>query len=326
MKTKAVVAGLLAVILFLFGCSSVPKNSKAILEEQPERMFWKIHAPNGTSIYVLGTIHFGKVGEIPLQDTVLEYFDSADEIYAELSLEDIFNNLPVEMAKKIENSVLFDEEGKPIPITDYLTDAETNFLIDYLTTTMDTSDEIVLYATLIMPPWILLNTLSSDTINTQKYSAEGGIDFILYQRAMDSQRQVQGLDTLETQLDILSFGTREEQMLLLKSTIQSLMAEDSDDSELIETLVNAYYNDDRKAVGSISKMLDMGEDIAGLRTDFFDDYADMIYKNRNKNWANTIKEMLNTPNKTYFIFAGAAHWLGSDNVFEILKDQGVLTY
>ena len=186
------------------------------------------------------------------------------------------------MAKKIENSVLFDEEGKPIPITDSLTDAETDFLIDYLTTTMDTSDEIVLYATLIMPPWILLNTLSSDTINTQKYSAEGGIDFILYQRAMDSQRQVQGLDTLETQLDILSFGTREEQMLLLKSTIQSLMAEDSDDSKLIETLINAYYNDDRKAVGSISKILDMGEGIAGLRTDFFDDYADMIYKNRNK--------------------------------------------
>ena len=95
MKTRTVVAGLLAVILFLFGCSSVPKNSKAILEEQPERMFWKIHSPNGTTIYVLGTIHFGKVGEIPLQNTVLEYFDSADEIYAELSLEDIFNNLPV---------------------------------------------------------------------------------------------------------------------------------------------------------------------------------------------------------------------------------------
>ena len=104
------------------------------------------------------------------------------------------------------------------------------------------------------------------------------------------------------------------------------MAEDSDDSKLIETLINAYYNDDRKAVGSISKILDMGEGIAGLRTDFFDDYADMIYKNRNKNWANTIKEMLNAPNKTYFIFAGVAHWLGSDNVFEILKDQGVLTY
>lgn len=314
------------VFLFLLGCSSVPKDSKAILEEQPERMFWKINAPNGTTIYVLGTIHFGKVGEIPLQDTVLEHFDSADEIYGELSLEDIFNNLPVEMVKKIEDSVLFDEAGRPMLITDSLTDTEAEFLIDHLATTMDTSDEVLLYTTLIMPPWIVLNTLSSDSINTQKYTAEGGIDFILYQRAMDSQKQVQGLDTLETQLNILSFGTREEQILLLKSTIQSLMEDDHDDSQLIETLVNAYYNDDRKTVGSISKMLDMGEDIDGLRTNFFADYADMIYKNRNKNWAGTIKDMINTPNKTYFIFAGAAHWLGSDNVFEILKDQGVLTY
>jgi uncharacterized protein YbaP (TraB family) len=49
----------------------------------------------------------------------------------------------------------------------------------------------------------------------------------------------------------------------------------------------------------------------------------MVYANRNKDWANDITEYL-AQGGTTFIFAGTAHWVGNDSVFNYLRKLGTI--
>ena len=52
----------------------------------------------------------------------------------------------------------------------------------------------------------------------------------------------------------------------------------------------------------------------------YQQYHDLVYTNRNKDWAEDITNYLNEGGTT-FIFAGCAHWLGDDSVFHYLKEM-----
>ncbi|TYT76495.1 hypothetical protein FS559_15870 [Treponema phagedenis] len=60
---------------------------------------------------MVGTIHVGSEEIYPLDETILDLFDSATRIYAELSTEDI-NNLSLSLQKMMLQGML-ENMGKP---------------------------------------------------------------------------------------------------------------------------------------------------------------------------------------------------------------------
>ena len=57
----------------------------------------------------------------------------------------------------------------------------------------------------------------------------------------------------------------------------------------------------------------------------YQDYFDSLLSKRNKDWAVKIADYLDEPGVT-FVFAGCAHFVGSESVFEYMNQNGTLIY
>ena len=91
-------------------------------------------------------------------------------------------------------------------------------------------------------------------------------------------------------------------------------------TKLTVDLYNAYLTNDEKAIAALFEQSDADEEAQAA---FYKEYHDMVYANRNKDWANDITEYL-AQGGTTFIFAGTAHWVGNDSVFNYLRKLGTI--
>ena len=133
-----------------------------------------------------------------------------------------------------------------------------------------------------------------------------------------NEAEIAGLDAVETQLDLLSYGSTEDHITILKQMIADMQTGKSQES--LEEMVSLYKQDNREKL-KIYLEQEMQE-TDGLSEGYITGYLDNLIKERNRNWANQITEMLQEPDKTYFIFGGAAHWLVFPSVFDMLIKDG----
>ena len=56
---------------------------------------------------------------------------------------------------------------------------------------------------------------------------------------------------------------------------------------------------------------------------YYEQYEKAMMLDRNTDWVKDIKKYIDAGGTT-FIFTGAAHWLGEESVFELLKADGVI--
>ena len=121
---------------------------------------------------------------------------------------------------------------------------------------------------------------------------------------------------------LLAFGTAEEQLALLQEMLHNIIEEKLDEFEIVNQMVAAYLEDNRAKVESLVQQ-SIQDEIEAAGADYVKAYTDLVYTQRNRSWADQITTMLQQENETYFIFAGAAHWLAEDSVFNMLVQDGV---
>ncbi len=328
MKNKKIIILLAAAFVSLMPLAA--KSKKAVITERPERMMWQIKAPNGTEINILGTIHItDKETNNSLPPSVLELVEEADFIYGELSAKDLPRCL-VEVQKLMLTDKPKDKNKKRIYAKDYLTEDEYQLMTEIVEKTLyeqtknKNLSSYMIKSVLKLPPWSLSSIVQSSFYKDIGVSAENGIDYIIYNAAKLHNIEVQGLDKLEDQLKLLHYGTTEDQITILKANLEQYKNQSSETKELLKKMIQAYKDDDRAGLKEIiDEELENDLDCEGLSKDYIKKYSDAMLKNRNTKWAKQIKKMLKTKNKRYFIFTGAAHWVGQDSVFDILVKQGV---
>ncbi|WP_187615378.1 TraB/GumN family protein [Treponema phagedenis] len=123
---------------------------------------------------------------------------------------------------------------------------------------------------------------------------------------------------MQTQLDLLSFGTYDDQLYLLKETIKE--CQDLEDFQAnLKKIMQAYVHDDRKELGTLVQSIELlfPEDAPN---DLYTRYLEALLYTRNQDWAKKIIDVTAQPGIT-FIFAGAGHFCGENNVFDILKEK-----
>lgn len=113
-----------------------------------------------------------------------------------------------------------------------------------------------------------------------------------------------GLETIEFQMSIFD---KIPQKFQLEEIVKSITEKDM--TEQFIQLMNAYTNQD------IEKMYGLGMDSA-----LFQEYADLILVERNKNWISKIEEMIKQA--PTFVAVGAAHLPSETGVIQLLIDQG----
>ena len=282
--------------------------SKPVLIEHPERFFWEIRGNTG-SVYVLGTIHVADKSFYPLEQNVLHAFDKADRLVSELGGMPEMDALVGEMQAAIIKNMNTDPKKNLLNI---LSKEELSFL--YETIGDDTVHQLSLFN-----PWILNTVLSQFLMSKVGLNAGDGIDMYLIQRAKN--KKIVALDTVQQQIEVLSYGTFEDQLAILKESIQALRDIDKNMEE-IYTIRELYLSNNRKELSSllVELLLEVPSSFSGKKAQA---YIDTLLTNRNRVWAQKFNEYLREGGST-FVFAGVAHFLGKSSVFEIMRQKNML--
>lgn len=319
-KKNLICLSFVFVFAFLLGCTSSGKFAKPVIREHEDRMHWEISASNGTTVHILGTIHIGEEEPLPINEELLNTFLQADLIYGELSTFDLAK-LSNAMVSFLEKNLIMDDKGNPVSITEFITEKEADML--KLILVMGGATEEQVESALFMPPWYWNNSLEQGLIQACGYYPNTGIDLYLYDIAAKNNLVVLGLDSLEEQLNLLNYGSVEDQVLLLKDNLESILNLETYQTEL-DSLYNSFKNNEKEILTS-SLYPDLFS-IEGLSQNYIMGYYENLIAKRNSSWAEQITEMLEQEGKTFFIFAGAAHWLCEPSVFDFLVNQNVAVW
>ena len=309
----------LSLALIFFAAFSFAKP-KATLIQTPDRFFWEISGKdskgNDSKVYIQGTIHIGTEDLYPLSENVQNAFDSADRYVSEISAEDIAK-IQTEVQSRMLGSF---QKANGRKLSDGLSEEETVNLKDVLTMVGTALSSEAVGAQLFnvyntLEPWVSNSTISSLIIAACDYKAEYGLDMHFCSELAQNSKTWEGLDSLDTQLDLVSFGNYDEQLVILKSTLEQITKTDETKEEF-KKIFDAYIKNDS---GELDKLLaeESLNSIAENKS-LAKKYIAAMYTDRNKAWAKKIATYLNDGGTT-FVFAGCAHFLGKDSVFTYLK-------
>ena len=269
--------------LFLFvSCASTPK---AQVKPQ-ERFYWTIEGTSKSGqpsyVHILGTIHMGDDRIYPLPETIMSDFNKSKRVVAEIGSDDI-KELEVKMLKVMMESVV---KAGGRDLSKELTEKE----IAVVESQIGKQGFAMMR---MMEPWLLTYTLASLQWSNSGLVPEKGVDTVLMGMLTEAGRKGEGLDTADFQLDILRFGTYDQQLFMLKDQISEIMDPSESDAYLVK-MYDAYLKgDDEQLTGIIfaeeeAELKDLDVDTVK----FLIEYNNLMVTKRNKAWAEKIKEWL----------------------------------
>ena len=286
----------------------LPNSVLPILIEHPERFFWEIRGNKG-SVYVLGTVHVADKSFYPLQKNVLDAFDKADRLVSELGGMPEMEAFVGEMQSVIIKNMNADPKKSLLNV---LSEDDLAFL--YETIGDDTVHQLALFN-----PWILNTVLAQFLMSKIGLNAGDGIDMYLIQRA--ENKKIEALDTAQQQIAVLSYGTFDDQLAMLKDSIQALRDIDANREEM-HKVRDLYLSNNRKELSAmlVDLLFEVPSSFSEKKTQA---YIDTLLTDRNRIWAQKFGEYLREDGNT-FVFAGTAHFLGKSSVFEIMRQKNML--
>ena len=310
---KALIALIALTFVLATSCATTAgsKTAKATLEKTQERMLWKISGTdkNGepSTVYVQGTIHLGD-DRLAVSDNVKRLFLSADRRFGEIASED-YQKI---QEKTIEMMIASSKAAGNKDFRAELTQEQNAFLESLFP--KETLDQYALFE-----PWVTTLLLTSSIMVTAGLDVEKALDSYFVNYAATNGLSTQGLDELDTQLDLIKFGNWNDQMGLLSETIDSLSKPEELEkaSHEIIDLYEAYINDD------VAKTAEVIDSSKKNETDIEKRYNKMLWEDRNAAWAKMIEQFLNEGGTT-FIFAGTGHFVGKESVFTAMQKNKVL--
>ena len=286
----------------------LPNSVLPVLIEHPERFFWEIRGNKG-SVYVLGTVHVADKSFYPLQKNVLDAFDKADRLVSELGGMPEMEAFVGEMQSVIIKNMNADPKKSLLNV---LSEDDLAFL--YETIGDDTVHQLALFN-----PWILNTVLAQFLMSKIGLNAGDGIDMYLIQRA--ENKKIEALDTAQQQIAVLSYGTFDDQLAMLKDSIQALRDIDANREEM-HKVRDLYLSNNRKELSAmlVDLLFEVPSSFSEKKTQA---YIDTLLTDRNRIWAQKFGEYLREGGNT-FVFAGTAHFLGKSSVFEIMRRKNML--
>lgn len=289
----------------------------AQIKKYKDSMFWEINGKdnNGvtSTVYILGTIHVGDDRLYPVPDFIEAAYDNSDRIIGELST-DAWEAMSVATNKKKNDSEKREAEriketGKTI--SDYLTDDEKNFLLKYV----KNEDLINRFE-----PWFLYSELSEIPVSLSGLDSTKSYDMYFIEKSLKNERYIEGLDTLETQLDTISYGDWNTQLAMLKDTINDLLTDSELAGQHILDVYETYIAADEKKLSKI-----INSNMKNNNAEYAADYYNTLFIEKNKDWAGKIENFIKDGGTT-FIFASCGHFVGEDSVFNFMADNQTLNY
>lgn len=285
--------------------------------------FWEAKA-NGNTVYMLGSIHMATNDIYPLNDKILEAYESSDALAVEVNL--------------------FDQAGA-VELANIAVYTDGTTLKDHVS--KETYDKVIAIATTfgypeqqisMLKPWYIysmFNALAVTDSGSATEANEGarlGIDLNFTMNALFNGKPVLEVEGYAVQANMLdSFSDKLEEYLLNGTIdeVNKVVAGSSDEgSDDLNEMLNLWREGDADSFKKYASFEYEYQDILADETtveekNLLKELQDKIFTQRDKKMAEYIDGLLKAEGGyTYFVIVGSGHYVSDYSVLDILKEKG----
>jgi len=248
-------------------------------------------------IRLLGSIHFLRATDYPLDPAITTAFNDADVVLMEIDMDD----LDPEASKRTITSLAVDSRGRQLP--------ELMGPDGWRAATSE-ARELGIDLTTLAPfePWYAAIVVTQLRLAQLGFDPAFGVETRIATDAGKRGKEIRGLETLEDQLGTLDSLSPEAQRLFLQSTLE----EAGEAGEIADSMITAWKAGDVKVLDT--ELLDSVRAQPEV-------YRALIIR-RNEKFASAIGDLVND-RKNYLIVIGALHLVGPDSVLHMLSRDGI---
>ncbi|MBT8093147.1 MAG: TraB/GumN family protein [Gammaproteobacteria bacterium] len=285
-------SSLVRVLLCLLLCSA---PALADTDGHPVTL-WRV-AGNANTVYLLGSIHLLRPQDHPLPAVIERVYRDAEVLIMELDMDDV-DSISTQQLFKSSGVLQDDRTLRDLMGEDaYEQAARAAEAIDIPIELLAKSE-----------PWLAAVTVEMMALYRIGFNPLYGIESYMTTKAANDSKPIDGLESVEEQLEFLDGLSLQAQRDMLLQTLEDSV----EISESIDEMVRAWRHGD----------------IAALENGLLDSMAEhqelheALVTQRNRRWVTQIRSLLDDSDD-YLIIVGALHLVGEEGVPELLAAEGL---
>jgi len=254
-------------------------------------LLWELSKTGQQPAYLFGTIHSEDPAVVELPATVKQAFDASNSVVLEMLLDTDTMRYSSTAMLMLDGRSLTDVVGMPLYKKVSAAIASRGI------------PELVLNR---MKPWAAAVTLSTPALETGQI-----LDLVLYQDALQQDKAVYGLETVQEQLDLFDSMSESDQVTLLRDAVDKFPELDALHAELLEV----YKQRDLEGLLIINETSMQAEDQCLAK-----EFQRRVIDDRNHRMAERMQPYLRQGKA--FVAVGALHLPGEQGLLNLLEQQG----
>jgi uncharacterized protein YbaP (TraB family) len=280
--------------LGLAACSSSNKTSVNSTPTNPNTLLWRISGKDlQKPSYVFGTMHMICANDIELSDSLKSAISSADKVYLELDMDDMF-----QMLGAMSHMTMRDDTT----LADLLTPEEYKKVKNYF----ENRGGLMPFSMMEKFKPLLIESL----VMEQSSSCENMVvmEQLIMEEAKQNDKEIKGLETMDYQLGIfdkIPYKLQAQQLLKIVDHNDDAKQEEDE----MKVLTQAYREQKLDKMDELTKM-----------DPSIHDFSDLLLYDRNLNWAKKLQSLM--AKNALVVAVGAGHLPGDRGVLNLLRKAG----
>jgi uncharacterized protein len=266
------------------------------LSAQAQSPVWAIKGAHNT-VYLAGSVHLLKAGDSTLPAAFERAYMASKALVMEVDIDDV--NSPEAQSLLLEKGMYADGAT----LRDSIGEARYARVAAEATRLGLPMEQLQVFE-----PWALALALTQIEYLQLGFDPESGVEEQLGRRAHTDNKKIQGLETLEQQINSLAGLSKDDQARFLDLTVTEMHDAERETAEV----VGAWRS------GNIKKL-------AALLSEDYDSFPSLyraLVSDRNRRWLPQIERFLKD-DQDYLVVVGALHLVGPGGLLELAKAQGL---
>jgi uncharacterized protein YbaP (TraB family) len=279
--------------LGLAACSSSSKTSMNAAPANPNTLLWRISGKNlQKPSYLFGTMHMICASDIVISDSLKSAISSADKVYLELDMDDMF-----QMLGAMSHMTMRDDTT----LADLLSPDDYKKVKTYF----ENKGGLMPFSMMEKFKPLLIESL----IMEQSGECENMVvmEQLIMEEAKESDKEIKGLETMDYQLGIFDKIPYKLQAQQLVKVVDN--NDETNDENEMKILTQAYRDQQLDKMDELTKM-----------DPSIHDFADLLLYDRNMNWAKKLEGLM--AKNSLVVAVGAGHLPGERGVLNLLRKAG----
>lgn len=286
---------LLVILVLLWSHLALAVNSThEVPVVESAQILWKVQSPQNT-IYLAGSIHVLQKDHYPLHHEFDDAFNASSRLIFEVDLDGLSS--PLAQMNMLRKGLYLNGETLPTVLSpeSYAT-AKAGLA--------GLGQQIEDFHRL--KPWMVATAVMALELQKLGFESAYGVDRHFFKKAKAAGKDIQGLETVEFQLNLFDQLSPSIQEQFLLQTLEDLKNLGTQVSDMVE----AWKQGNVKKLETL--LVGMGE---------YPELNQALVINRNRDWLPHVERALQEK-EPVFIVVGALHLLGKEGLVEALKEKG----